>query len=184
MTSCRFFLQVFFDFWKSIASCLKGCSWPHPQVSFYGVLMLEVWPTCFTWPFPKSGAHYMFWQSVVLKSGQVTSPSWVCPVGWGYRIHWLHLGRGVRPHPTNECPGYNTKQCDCEVPVILGLWGMRSTPSLPFLLGPLWLGVVAPDRVQSMGWIELNCILMLNWIIWIRTFWLNWILWNGNVFDN
>ena len=24
-----------------------------------------------------------------------------CPVGWGCRIHWLHLGRGVRPPQTN-----------------------------------------------------------------------------------
>ena len=27
---------------------------------------------------------------------------------------------------------------------------------------PLWPGVVAPDRVLSMGQIEVNCILMLN----------------------
>ena len=33
----------------------------------------------------------------------------VSPVGWGYRIHRLHLCRGVRPHP-NQCPGYDTKQ--------------------------------------------------------------------------
>ena len=26
-----------------------------------------------------------------------------CPVGWGCRIHRLHLCRGVRP-PLNECP--------------------------------------------------------------------------------
>ena len=45
---------------------------------------------------------------------------------------------------------------------MLELWGMRSTPSLPSLPGPLWLGVVAPDRVLSMGQIELNCVLMLN----------------------
>ena len=33
----------------------------------------------------------------------------------------------------NECPGYDTKQSDGEVPVITGLWGMLSTPSLPLL---------------------------------------------------
>ena len=27
-------------------------------------------------------------------------------------------------------------------------------------------------------------VLMLNWIVWIRTVWLNWITWNRNVFDN
>ena len=46
---------------------------------------------------------------------------------------------------------------------------MRRTPSLPSLPGPLWIGVVAPDRVLSMGQIELNCILKLNWIVWNRT---------------
>ena len=51
----------------------------------------------------------------------------------------------------NDCPGYDTKQSDSEVPAMLELWGMRSTPSLPSSPGPLWLGVVAPDRVLSMG---------------------------------
>ena len=31
---------------------------------------------------------------------------------------------------------------------------MQSTPSLPLLSGPLWNGVVAPDKVLSMGQIE------------------------------
>ena len=51
----------------------------------------------------------------------------------------------------NECPGYDTKRSDGEVPVKLGLWRIRSTPSLPLFLGPLWPGVVAPDRAESMG---------------------------------
>ena len=41
---------------------------------------------------------------------------------------------------------------------MLKFWGMWSTPSLPSLPGPLWLGVIAPDKVLSMGQIELNCI--------------------------
>ena len=45
---------------------------------------------------------------------------------------------------------------------MLELQGMRSTPLLPSLPGPLWPGVIALDRVLSMGQIELNCILMLN----------------------
>ena len=53
--------------------------------------------------------------------------------------------------PPNECPGYDTKQSDGEVPAVLELWGMRSTPSLPSLPGPLCPGVVAPDRALSMG---------------------------------
>ena len=45
--------------------------------------------------------------------------------------------------PPNEYPGYDTKQSDGEVPVMMELWGMRSTPSLPGTLSP---GVVAPDK--------------------------------------
>ena len=43
------------------------------------------------------------------------------------------------------------KQSDGEVPVMLGFLGIRSTPSLPLLPGPLWPGEVAPDRALSMG---------------------------------
>ena len=126
------------------------------------------------------------------------------PVGWSCRIHWLHLCRGLRPPPPpTECPGYDTKQSYAEVPVMLELWGMQSTSSLPSLSGPLWPKMLAPDRVLSMGQIELNCIFMLNWIAWNRTVltfalctyaklnclkWncfcmLNWIVWNRTVFD-
>ena len=95
-----------------------------------------------------------------------------CPVGWGCRIHRLHLCTA----PPNECT--DSKQSDGEVPVMLGRWEMRSNPSLPLLPGPLWHRMVAPERTLSMVEIELNCILMLNWIVWIRTVWLNWIAWN------
>ena len=109
-----------------------------------------------------------------------------CSVGWGWWIHWLLFCRSVRL-PPNECLRYDTKQSDGEVPVMLELWGMRSTPSLPSLPGPLWPGVVAPDRVLSMSQIDqtvylcstefferglfwhLNCVLMLNWIVWNGT---------------
>ena len=74
----------------------------------------------------------------------------LCPVGWGCRIHRLLLWRRVRP-PPNECPWYDTKQSDGEVLAVLELWGMRSTPSLLLLPGPLCPGVVAPERALSMG---------------------------------
>ena len=57
--------------------------------------------------------------------------------------------RRVRP-PLNECPGYDTKRSDDEVPVMLELWGMKSTPYLPSLPGQLWPGVVAPYRALSI----------------------------------
>ena len=77
------------------------------------------------------------------------------------RIYRLLLYTEVRS-PPNECPGYDTKQSDGEAPVKLELWEMRSTPSLPSFPGPLWPGVVAPDRVLPIGQIELNYVLMLN----------------------
>ena len=73
------------------------------------------------------------------------------PVGWRFIIHWLLLCRGLRPPPPKECPAYDNKQSDGEASVMLDLWGRRSTPPLESLLGPLWPGVVAPDRVQSLG---------------------------------
>ena len=60
------------------------------------------------------------------------------------------LPRGKTLLP-NRCPAYDTKQSDGEVPVMLGLWGMQSTPSLLLLPGPPRPGMVAPDRGLSMG---------------------------------
>ena len=67
------------------------------------------------------------------------------------RIHSLHLCRGVRP-PSNECPGYDTKQSDDEVPTVLELSGMQSTPSLPLLPGPLCLFVAASHQTRLDTW--------------------------------
>ena len=107
------------------------------------------------------------------------------PVGWGCRIHWLLLDRGIRP--LNECPVYDTKQSDSKVLVMLELWGIRSTPSLPSPPGPFWPGEVGPNRVLSMGqriklytFAKLNC-LKLFWHL-NCVFMLNWIVWNGTVF--
>ena len=62
----------------------------------------------------------------------------------------------------NERHEYNTKQSDDETPIIMELSGMQSTPSLPSLPGPPRPGVVAPERVLSVGQIELNSVIMLN----------------------
>ena len=62
----------------------------------------------------------------------------------------------------NKCPGYDAKQTDANVPVMLELWGMWSTPLLPLLPGPLWPGVIAPDKGPIYGLNRTYCILMLN----------------------
>ena len=59
----------------------------------------------------------------------------------------------------NEYPGYDSKQSDGEVPVIGEIWGMLSTSPLWSIPGPVWPGVVTPDRVLSMGQIEVNYVL-------------------------
>ena len=73
-----------------------------------------------------------------------------CQVGLGCKNTLTSsLQRGKTP--ANEYPGYDTKQSAGEVPVMLGLRGIRSTPSWALLPGPLWPGVVVPDWGLSMG---------------------------------
>ena len=71
------------------------------------------------------------------------------PVSWSCRIHRRHHYRWIRL--TNQCHGYKTKQFDGKAPVMLELWGMWSTLSLPELPGQLWPGEVVADRIVFMG---------------------------------
>ena len=73
-----------------------------------------------------------------------------CTVSRGRRIHWLLLCSEVRPSH-DEYPRYDTKQFDGEIPVMLGLWGIQSTPSLRSFPGPLWPRVGAPDKSPMYG---------------------------------
>ena len=74
-------------------------------------------------------------------------------VGWGCRIHQLHLIKEV--WLPQWVSWYDTKHSDSKAPVMLEFWGMLSTPLLPSLPGPLWLREVVPERVLSMGQTEL-----------------------------
>ena len=117
--------------------------------TWYSVLACKAkWTGCFI------SVHWMEWRRCFHRRRGTLFHS-TCPVSWSCRIHWLHLCHGVRPHHPNECPGYDTKHSDGKAPVMLELWRMRSIPSLPLLLGSLWPGIVAPDRVLSMGQIKL-----------------------------
>ena len=130
--------------------------------------------------------HTFLWKAVILLlQGMSTVPLLTrkyYPVDWGCRMHLLVLCRGTRHH--QRVSWYDTNQSDGEVPLMLGLWGMRNTPSLPSLPGPLWAGVVATDKDLIYGLNRTNCILMLSRIVWIRTVWQNWLAWNRNVFYN
>ena len=99
-----------------------------------------------------------------------------CPVSWGYRIHRLHLCRRVRPPPSpNECSWYDNKQSDGEVPVMLVALGNVEHPFISNAPSSTLAPNCSTWWALSVGWIELNCILMINWIVWIRIVWLNWI---------
>ena len=113
--------------------------------------------------------HRIFWVSDIYLICIITSDRlyiytqiYVDLVGWGCRIYRLHLCKVVR-------------LLDMRLNNLIvklqnaGVWRMRSIPSLPSLPVSLWSGVVAPERVLSMVQIELNCILMLYWIVWNRT---------------
>ena len=49
---------------------------------------------------------------------------------------------------------------------MMELWGMPSTPSLPSLPGPLWPGVVVPDKCPIYGTnrIKLRTYAKLNYL--------------------
>ena len=68
--------------------------------------------------------------------------------------------------PPKEHPGYDINQSDGKAPIMMKLWGIRGTPSLPLLPGPLWPGVVAPDRILSMAqisnWVSKNDICQIE----------------------
>ena len=110
------------------------------------------------------------WSVAVAKAKELSTLLFTDPLGWGCRINWLDFCSRVRPPPPHhKCPRYDTKQSNGEAPVMLELWVMWSTPLLPSLQGLLWPGLVAPDRVLSMSHLELNWVLMRNWIVWNRT---------------
>ena len=64
---------------------------------------------------------------------------------------------------SNEGPEYGTKQSDA------GVIGNAKYPFIAITPIPLLPGLVALERVLSMGQTELNCVLMLNWTVWNRT---------------
>ena len=90
-----------------------------------------------------------------------THTSWILPCRLGlWNTPTISLQRAKTP--LQRVSWYGTNPSDGEVSVMMELWGMQSTPSLPSLPGQLWPGVVSPDRVLYMGQLELNCVLMLN----------------------
>ena len=65
---------------------------------------------------------------------------------WGHK-KYLPYHQAFPITLTNECPRYDPKHSDGEVPVMQDLWVMRNTPSLLSSTGSLWPRVIAPDRL-------------------------------------
>ena len=88
------------------------------------------------------------------------------------------------------------KQSEGKISVMLELWEMRSTLSLPSIPRQFWPRVVASVGVLSMGQIELNWITWnstvlifklrvyakLNCLKWYLSCMVNWTVWNRTVF--
>ena len=66
-------------------------------------------------------------------------------------MYQLFLCRMVLPANRNKCLEYDIKLPGGNDLVILDLWGIWSTLSLASLPGLLLPGMVAPDRVLSVG---------------------------------
>ena len=74
---------------------------------------------------------------VMIEFAKSNSLCYFNPVGWDCRIHRLHfcfLQRGKAA--TIECPGYDSKPSDGEVPA-LKIGGIQRTSSLPLFPGSL-----------------------------------------------
>ena len=118
--------------WKSAPKCTWMCwrVWWSPGAIRWPVAD----PGCGsrTWRRPTSPKRLGFRRSAPTLYPSLTG-SLFPPVSWYFRMHWLHLCRGVRPHPIKGCSGYDVKQSDRVVPA-LEIWEIWSTPSLKFEL--------------------------------------------------
>ena len=97
------------------------------------------------------------------------------PVGWGCRIHWLHFCRGVRhPHLTSVLDMtlnnlmVRFQQCwsfgECGVPLHCH-WHTYAKMNCLIKLNSFKIEMFLTIKL----YLHLNCMLMLNWIIWNRT---------------
>ena len=67
-------------------------------------------------------------------------------------------------------PEYDIKQSDGKAPMMLKLWLIQGTPSLPLLPGSLWPGM-DPIYGSNFNLFKLKKWHMLNWIVRNRTVW-------------
>ena len=164
---------------------LPGPLWPRvvapDKGSIYGLNRTKPWFVLTVFFFLHLNCVFMLNWNIWNKT--VLTLTVYCPVGWGCRIHRLHLCRGGTTPPPDWV------SCMWQT---IWWWSSSITGALgnakhPFIAiasrfslvrnGSTWLGPI-------YGLNRTNGILILNWIVCIRTFWLNWIVWNKNGFDN
>ena len=92
-------------------------------------------------------------------------PSRYCSDGWGCRIGWLLLCRGVRHPPSKLVSKIWHWTIWWWGSTNAGALGNEDTSSLSLPPDLLWPEVVAPDKLLSMSQIELNCVLLRNRIV-------------------
>ena len=88
--------------------------------------------------------HRFYWSFLFIYYAQFLFSSYLKSFAL-HRFYWSFLFCHAYLHVTynssrsiNECPGYDTKQSDGEVPVMLEPWGIQSSSSLPLLPGLSW----------------------------------------------
>ena len=97
-----------------VSVCVSVCVYALKKViQIYTYIFLHAWMKCVI-SVAQSLTHlykkkiYSYWIEPCVKKNPLKKQlhiKWNCPVGWGCRIHRLHLCRGVRPpHTPNECP--------------------------------------------------------------------------------
>ena len=118
-------------------------------------------PDLFRKPFFQQKAQSNWLDTLTLTFFQLFFFSYFGPFGWDCRISRLYLLKEVRHTSHNEGAGCDTKPSNGEA-LVLELWGIWSTTSVPWLPVCLRPGVAVPLRVTSLGQIELFYLLFLK----------------------
>ena len=110
---------------------------------------------------------------MIQRKFSMANPNITTPWQLDLRIHWLYPLQWVRFFPQEkESPGYNIK---LHLMVRLQFWRSEECwllSSLTLIPGPLWLKVVVPVRLLSMGQTDLfkNYLVLISLFNSISTF--------------
>ena len=119
---------------------------------------LEITKSRYLWFRRKLNFYKTLFQVCLFVSNYETflTSCYIAQSAWTVKYTDCISAEELKKKQKNECPGYDTKQSDGEAPVMLELWEMQSTSSLPLLPGSLWPRVVVPDKALIYGWNRTN----------------------------